>query len=45
MTRKMTRTDLQDRIAELEEENEGLQNKLDSIVEIVGEEDEDEDDE
>ena len=40
-----TRRELLDRIAELEEQNEGLQEKVDSIAEIVGgEEDEEEDD-
>lgn len=44
-----TRRELLDRIAELEEQNEGLQEKVDSIAEIVGgeedeEEEEDEDD-
>ena len=40
-----TRQQLQDRIAELEEENQSLTDKLDSIQDIVSEEDdEDEDD-
>jgi len=43
MAQKMTRAELQDRIAELEEENETLQDKLDSITEIVGTEDEEND--
>jgi hypothetical protein len=41
-----TRRELLDRIAELEEQNEGLQEKVDSIAEIVGtEEEEEEEDE
>ena len=44
MERKMTRAELEDRIAALEEENENLQDKLDSITEIVGEEGAEEDD-
>lgn len=38
-----TRRELLDRIAELEEQNEELQEKVDSIAEIVGEEEEGED--
>jgi hypothetical protein len=37
-----TRRELLDRIAELEEENEELREKVDSIAEIVGEEEEEE---
>jgi len=40
----MTRSELEDRIAELEEENETLTEKLDSIGEILGDEEDDEDD-
>ena len=41
-----TRKELLDRIAELEEQNEELQEKVDSIAEIVGgEEDQEEEDE
>jgi len=39
-----TRRELLDRIAELQDENEELREKVDSIAEIVGEEDEGEDD-
>ena len=38
-----TRRELLDRIAELEEQNEELQQKVDSIAEIVGEEEAEED--
>ena len=41
---RMTRSELEDRIAELEEENETLTEKLDSIGEILGDEEDDEDD-
>ena len=37
-------SELEDRIAELEEENETLTEKLDSIGEILGDEEDDEDD-
>jgi hypothetical protein len=37
----MTRSELEDRIAELEEENETLTEKLDSIGEILGDEEDD----
>ncbi len=40
---RMTRSELEDRIAELEEENETLTEKLDSIGEILGDEEEDDD--
>jgi len=43
-TTRMTRSELEDRIAELEEENETLTEKLDSIGEILGDEEDDEDD-
>ena len=39
-----TRRELLDRITELEEQNEELQEKVDSIAEIVGDEEEGEDD-
>ena len=42
MATKPTRAELEDRVAELEEENSVLNDKLDSIEEIVGS-DEDED--
>ena len=38
---RMTRSELEDRIAELEEENETLTEKLDSIGEILGDEEDD----
>ena len=47
----MTKSQLEERIAELEEENEDLQSRLDSVVDIVqpkaggGADDADEDDE
>lgn len=41
MPAKLTRRKLEDRVSELEEENETLQEKLDSITEILGEEDDD----
>ena len=41
---RMTRSELEDRIAELEEENETLTEKLDSIGEILGDEEDNEDD-
>jgi hypothetical protein len=41
---RRTRSELEDRIAELEEENETLTEKLDSIGEILGDEEDDEDD-
>ncbi|MBZ5636283.1 MAG: hypothetical protein LAO55_24415 [Acidobacteriia bacterium] len=45
MATKATRAELEDRVAELEEENSVLNDKLDSIEEIVGsDEDEDLDD-
>jgi len=40
-TTRMTRSELEDRIAELEEENETLTEKLDSIGEILGDEEDD----
>ena len=46
--RRPTYGELRDRVAELEEENQGLNEKLDSIVDIASEEeeeDEEEDDE
>jgi hypothetical protein len=39
-----SREELRERIAELEDENQELQDRLDSIADIVGAEDEDEDD-
>lgn len=45
MATKATRAELEDRVAELEEENSMLNDKLDSIDEIVGsDKDEDLDD-
>ena len=48
MRKGLTRAELQDRVDELEEENQTLNDKLDSILDIasedVDEEDEDEDD-
>ncbi len=40
----MTKTELEHRIAELEEENEDLQNRLDTVLDIVQPEEEQEDD-
>ena len=45
MARRPTHAELQDRVSELEEENQALNDKLDSISDIVAEEDEDEEDE
>jgi hypothetical protein len=42
---RMTYTDLKNRIAELEEENQTLNDKLDSILDIAASEDEDDEDE
>ena len=43
--RRPTYADLKDRVAELEEENQGLNEKLDSIVDIASEEEEEDDEE
>jgi len=46
MARSKTRSELEDRVAELEDENQALNDKLDSILDIASEdadEDEDED--
>ena len=48
MARRPTYEDLKDRVSELEDENQGLNEKLDSILDIASsneEEDEEEDDE
>jgi hypothetical protein len=43
MPRQKTREELLDRIDELEAENETLQDQVDSIADIIGGEDEDDD--
>ena len=43
--RRPTYADLKDRVAELEEENQALNEKLDSIVDIASEEEEDDEEE
>jgi cell division protein FtsB len=44
MPRQKTREELEDRIDELEAENETLQDQVDSIADIIEGEDEEEDD-
>jgi hypothetical protein len=43
--RRPTYAELKDRVAELEEENQGLNEKLDSIVDIASEEEEEDEEE
>ena len=40
--RSLTRAELEDRVGELEEENQALQDRLDAIADVVNDDEEDE---